>query len=298
MTPTTDRRAQTRDLLGLRRIEDYQTVSVREEPGERIDGLELVHLTFTTNDQDTIPALLLKPQHGNGAALIAVHQHGGDFPLGKSEVAGIAGAASLAYGRRLALEGFTVLMPDMAGFEGRQRGPAAEGRDDEQFDAFVRVTEGSSLQAKHSADIAALTTWLLEQPYSGDTIGIIGHSLGGQIAFFSLAVDSRISVGVISCGLGTVESLNDQGIRHNAGWYVPGIIAFGDTTAVAGGVSDQKVLVLAGTDDPLFPIEGIKAALSGFETDSCEVIFAETGHSFTQDGMTQAISHFARHLVQ
>ena len=291
-------REQVRDLLGLKRPEQYRPIAVQEELVESVDGIELVLVTFITEDDDTIPAFLLRPAHGNGSAVIAVHQHAGAFDLGKSEVAGIAGDPLLAYGRRLAERGFTVLMPDMTGFEGRQRGSVATGREDEQFDAFIRIAQGSSLQAKHTADIAALTTWILEQPEIRQRVGIMGHSLGGQIAFFSLATDPRISAGVISCGVATVESINIRGIRHNPGWYVPGLIAFGDSTAVATAISGQKVLVLAGSNDPLFPLEGIRSALNGFPADTCDVVFSESGHSFTEVGMRRALDHFESALVQ
>ena len=63
--------------------------------------------------------------------MIALHQHAGRFDLGDSELAGLSGDPSLAFGLRLAEDGFPNLVPHLAGFEDHQRSagnPAAAER--------------------------------------------------------------------------------------------------------------------------------------------------------------------------
>lgn len=153
--------------------------------------------------------------------IIAVHQHAGAFTLGKSEPAGLAGDPSLAYGLALAHAGARVVLPDLIGFEERQRHWSNDPSADERLDALFRVTDGSSLQAKHTHDIAVVTSWMRESDSPASQLSVIGHSLGGQVALFSLALDPRISRGVVSCGLGTLASFEAARIRHNPAWFVP-----------------------------------------------------------------------------
>lgn len=185
-------------------------------------------------------------------------------------------------------------MPDLLGFEQRSRRGSSDA-DAERLDAFHRIAAGSSLQAKHTRDIAVLTTWLSEHERLSGPVGIIGHSLGGQVSFFSLAFDKRLRLGVISCGLGTVASFAEHGIPHNPAWFVPGITAAGDTPALAASLGNQRVVVVAGADDILFPLEGVRAATSAFPSGTSETLIVPGKHEFSESTMQLAIGLFGSH---
>jgi len=279
------------DLLGLESVDRHRPSAVRRRPLAPAGGVPRERVEIDTPDGDTIPCLLLSPERPSGVVVIAVHQHGGDFALGKSEVAGLAGDRANAYGLGLAQRGATVLAPDLLGFEERRRDWSPDEAADERFDALGRVALGGSLQAKHTADVAVLTTWLLEQPQAPATIGIIGHSLGGQVALFSLAADPRVGEGVISCGLGTVASFVRDDVRHNPAWFVPGLIAAGDVPAVAAAIQGQRVLALVGTDDPLFPADGVDAVLAAFAAGACSTHRFDGGHVVPPEAVDLAAGH-------
>ena len=280
------------DLLGLESVDRHRPSAVRRKPLARVGGVPRERVEIDTPDGDTIPCLLLSPDRPSGVLVIAVHQHGGEFAVGKSEVAGLAGDPANAYGLGLAQRGVTVLAPDLLGFEERRRGWSLDAGADERFDALGRVASGGSLQAKHTADIAVLTTWLLEQPQAPATVGIIGHSLGGQVALFSLAADPRIGAGVISCGLGTVASFVRDDVRHNPAWFVPGLIAAGDVPAVAAAIQGQRVLALVGDDDPLFPPDGVDAVIAAFAAGACSTHRFAGGHVVPAEAVDLAAAHF------
>lgn len=199
----------------------------------------------------------------------------------------------MAYGLRLAERGVRVLIPDLIGFEERQRGWSDSGADDEQFDALLRIAGGSSLQAKHTSDIATLTTWLTDQPEMTGSLGIMGHSLGGQVAFFSLEFDPRLSVGVTSCGVGTLASFASHRIKHNSAWFVPGLAVAGDVPAVARTLRGQRVFVSAATSDPWFPMDGVRSVLASFGPGVCDSYFFDGRHELPAEAMELACSHFA-----
>ncbi|MBB6405506.1 hypothetical protein [Arthrobacter sp. AZCC_0090] len=120
----------------------------------------------------------------------------------------------------------------------------------------------------------------------------MGHSLGGQVALFSLAFDVRLSAGVVSCGVGTVASFASHRIKHNPAWFVPGLTAAGDLPAVARALEGQRVLVTAGSADPWFPIDGVRAVLAGFGLGVSDTYLFDGGHQLPAGAMELACSHF------
>ena len=250
-----------RDLLKIRRPLDTLPQATAPRTVQHRDGVLVRAFTLAPPDGDPVPCLYLTPDtQGPWPAVVAVHQHNGEFHLGKSEPAGVAGDPTLDYGAALARLGAAVLVPDLRGFEERRR-PRADGTG-EQLDAFHLLALGTTLQARHVEDVALCVTWLVDQGYG--PVGIIGHSLGGQVAFFAAACDERIRAAVISCGLATVESFDRAGVLHNPAWYVPDLVLVGDCPAVAGVTTGQDFWVQAGEDDPLFPLDGVREAVAGF----------------------------------
>lgn len=181
-------------------------------------------------------------------------------------------------------------MPDLLGFEDRRRAWTDDTAADERLDALFRVANGSSLQAKHTADIATVTSWMTETDPTGAGPGIIGHSLGGQVALFALAVDPRLTSGVVSCGLGTLASFEAARIRHNPAWFVPGLAAAGDVALVASAV-DKPVLVASGTDDALFPLDGVHRVLDAFRPDVVTAEVFPGGHAMPPHVTAAAVRH-------
>jgi hypothetical protein len=88
------------------------------------DGYRIISLSYETQPGDRVPALLLIPNSAtdtNSAPGIAVwHQHNGEYHLGKSEPAGLAGNPMHHTAVALAHEGYVVLCPDALCFEERQ----------------------------------------------------------------------------------------------------------------------------------------------------------------------------------
>jgi dienelactone hydrolase len=283
-------RLAVRELLALENPEQYRPASVQRRRMHERDGVTWERVDIGSGDGDTIPCLLLTPDRRVRRTVVAVHQHNGEFALGKSEPAGLAGDPSLAYGLRLAERGARVLLPDLVGFEERGHGWSADPAADERLDALLRVAHGSSLQAKHTRDIATVTTWITDT-YGDDGIGIIGHSLGGQVALFSLAVDPRLALGVVSCGLGTLASFEERRISHNPAWFVPGLAAAGDVQVVAAALHEQRVAVSAGTRDVLFPIHGVRAVLAAFEPGVCSAELFDGGHDLPPHVLDAALAH-------
>jgi dienelactone hydrolase len=202
--------------------------------------------------------LFLPEAPGPHPAVLCVHQHHRQFHLGKSEPAGLAGDPEQFYALELVRRGYVTFAPDAIGFEERQD-RTLPGVDYERFEATKRLTEGSCLQAKMLWDLMRGLDYLTaRREVDPRRIGCLGHSLGGQETLFLCAVDRRVAVGVSSCGFSSYHALFDGAINHNFAAYVPGLLQYGDLDRVLSLVAPRPFLALAGKDDPIFPLAGVR----------------------------------------
>lgn len=288
-------RSGVRRLLGIdpARIRVVDAEISAPEPWE---GISRSRVVLRASDGHTIPCLLLEPEHRSmPLPVVAVHQHNGEFHLGKSEPAGMAGNPDMAYGLALAQAGVTTLVPDLHGFEER-RDPSGDGARDERFHAWNLIAHGSTLQGTHVTDVCVAIDWILQHTGAG-SCGVIGHSLGGQVGFFSMACDERIVAGVLNCGVGTVASFEAAGILHNPAWYLPGIATLGDSPAVARAFHQQRVLLVAGRDDLLFPISGVDDVVAAFAPGIADHEFFDGGHELPPTMLSVEVDWLIRELT-
>ncbi len=223
-----------------------EKVSYLVEPGERVSAY-----------------LFLPERTGPRPAVLCIHQHHREYHLGKSEPAGLAGSPEQFYALELARRGYITLAPDALGFEERQHSKLG-GMDFERFAAMRLLTEGRCLQGKMVWDLQQGLTYLAGRPeVDRRRMGCLGHSLGGQETLFLSALDRRIAVGVSSCGFSSYRAIFDAAIPHNLAAYVPGLLHHGDLERVLALAAPRPFLTLAGREDPLFPLPGVRATVRG-----------------------------------
>jgi dienelactone hydrolase len=269
----------------------------------RIPGGVREKVSYFVERGDRVHAYLFLPEaSGPRPAVLCVHQHHREFHLGKSEPAGLAGDPEQFYAFELAQRGYVTLAPDALGFEERQH-PVLHGQDYERFEANKRLTEGSCLQAKMLWDLMRGLDYLSTRPeVDSRRIGCLGHSLGGQETLFLCAVDRRVAVGVSSCGFSSYRAIFDAAINHNFAAYVPGLLRYGDLDRVLGLVAPRRFLVLAGKEDPLFPLAGVRATVRGARAaygtarDHLRFGMFPGGHEFSSPMREAAYAWFERWL--
>lgn len=293
-----------RDLLG-RFPEGGDLTS---EVIDRVDLGDVIRekVRYQAEPGEWIPAYLFLPR-GDGApgpAVLCLHQHNGQFDLGKSEPAGLAGNPEQFYALELARRGYRTLAPDFLCFEER-RHPTLEGAAYERFEFTRRLVDGSTLQAKLLFDAMRAVDYLLTRPEIDPVrIGCLGHSLGGQQTLFTAALDERIAAAVSSCGFASYRTIFRDGINHNFSAYVPNLRSYGDFGDVLALVAPRPFLVAAGNADRIFPFDGI---LESVETarrryralgaaDRLELVAVEGGHGFVDALRERAYAWFDRWL--
>ena len=297
------RRQLTRLLGGFPPREPLCDHTVRRET-ERDRIAE--RITYESEPGDVVPAVLLLPRHRTGPlpAVLCHHQHAGQYELGKSEVLGWHGNPQQAYAAELCARGYVTLAPDCIGFEERSH-PRLSGQDYERFLAHELLLKGATLQGKMIWDVMRAIDYLTTRSeVDPKRIGMVGHSLGAAETWFAMSLESRIKVGAASCGTTTYAAVLAGERYHNYGFYVPGILKWGDISDIVSMIAPRPFLILAGEKDPGFPISGAKevAARAGMlyrrlrSPDALELFVSPGPHEFTDEMRQRAYHWFDRWL--
>jgi dienelactone hydrolase len=258
-------RARLLQLLGAVSVAVPPLAAVRVE---RADLGDIVRekVIYAVEPGERVPAFVLLPKSGPArhAAILCHHQHGGEFQVGKDGPAGLGSDPNQHYALELARRGYVTMVFDALCFNERQdaAGSLKDG-DYERYEAMYRIAEGKCLQGKYVWDARRALDYLETRPEVDATrLGMIGHSLGGQETLFTTAIDTRIRAAASSCGFGSLRTLKRDRINHNYALFVPGLANKGDYGAVLALVAPRPFFVVARSEDPIFPKDGIEETVS------------------------------------
>jgi dienelactone hydrolase len=268
ISPSVERSLDRARLLQLLGATPAAPPPLLPERLDRVDlgGVVREKVTYAVEPGERVPAWVFIPTDGAARhpAVLAHHQHGGQFQVGKDGPAGLGSTPDQHYALELARRGYVTLAPDALCFNERQD-PAGKLKDAayERFEALHRITEGKSLQGKYVWDARRALDYLETRPeVDPSRLGMIGHSLGGQETLFTTAIDTRIKAAVSSCGFGSLRTLKRDRILHNFALFVPELASHGDYGAVLALVAPRPFLVAARSEDPIFPMEGIEETVA------------------------------------
>lgn len=275
-------------------------------------------LTYSVEATEQVPAWLLTPKgimpEAGWPAILAIHQHGGRYDLGKSELVGLNGDSQYAYGRDLCQRGYVVLCPDMLCFEARRPGEEKgilgkdvmlDGYGYERFEFTKRLIAGSCLQTKYLHDLSCALDLLTQLPHVNSArLGVIGHSLGGQETLWLTWYDPRVTVAVSSCGFSLMRAIVRDVINHNFAAYVPDMLAVGDIDALVAELAPRPFLLTAGESDPIFPIDGVRSIVEHAHKtytqqnaqEHFKAVLFPGGHSFPDEVKAEAYAFLDRWL--
>jgi len=297
------RRQLTRLLGGFPSREPLNPRLLRrqEEPDRIIEWI-----SYESESGEIVPAIVLIPRHRTPPlpAVLCHHQHAGQYDLGKSEVAGWAGNPQQAYAAELCARGYLTLAPDAIGFEERSH-PRLSGPEYERFLAHELLLKGLTLQGKMIWDVMRAVDYLASRPeVDPNRIGMVGHSLGAAETWFSMALEPRLAAGAASCGTTTYAAVLAAERYHNYGFYLPGILKWGDIPDIVSMIAPRPFLILAGEQDRGFPVSGAKevAARAGMlyrrlrRSDALDLFVSPKGHEFTDEMRQRAYHWFDRWL--
>lgn len=118
-------------------------------------------------------------------------------------------------------------------------------------------------------------------------LGVMGNSGGGTTTMFAAALLNRVRYAIPSC---YVCEWRDgcMRIRHCTDNYVPGILRYAECGDVAGLFAPKPMVVVAGEQDEIFPIEGVRKSFERIRhiyaaagaPDNCKLAIGPEGHRF------------------
>ena len=123
-----------------------------------------------------------------------------------------------------------------------------------------------------------------------DSIGVMGNSGGGTISLFSAALLPRLAYAMPSCYFCTFRD-SVMSIYHCMDNYVPGLFKVAEMEDIMGLFAPRPVVIVAGRDDPIFPIDATRRAFRDLQriyaaagaADRCHLVVGRGGHRFYAD---------------
>lgn len=121
-------------------------------------------------------------------------------------------------------------------------------------------------------------------------VGVMGNSGGGTVALWAGALLSRVRFLMPSCSFCTIED-SIASIHHCADNYVPGLVPVADIDDVLGLFAPRPVVIVAGANDAIFPLPGVRRAFRRLRAiyraagapDGCRLVVGPEGHRFYED---------------
>ena len=279
---------------------------------EQKDGYKLVWLSYELEPNDRCPAILLVPDgvsDKSPAPAVAIwHQHAGQWHLGKTEPAGLAGNPMHHTGAALAKLGYVVLCPDALCFEERQdpqkklRGGAYE-----RFEFLRYTVAGQCMAWKNILDMRRAIDYLVSRPeVKANRIGCYGHSMGSTHTWLVGPWEPRLKALVGNCCLPTYGAIHRTKLLHCFPNFIPGIHGHGDTPDIAALIAPRALHLNLGETDGGTPIKEARAGVktiakayadAGVPENFSSFIEPKTGHVLSKKMWDHVQQFFAKHLL-
>jgi len=274
------------------------------------DGFRIETITYEVEPGDRVPALLLVPDGASRdrpAPGIGIwHQHAGQWNLGKSEPAGLAGNPMHHTGAALAREGYVVLCPDALGFEEREKGYRLKGRNLERYLFLKYVVAGKCMAWKNILDMRRAIDYLTSRAeVKSDAIGCYGHSMGSTHMWLVGPWEPRLKALVGNCCLPTYRGIHRKQLLHCFPNFIPAIHQYGDTPDIAALIAPRALHMNFGENDGGSPIEdvrwGVEIIKRAYESQHAEKNFSHyieegSGHVLSDEMWKRTKDFFVKHL--
>ena len=283
----------------------------RAEVVERVDCGDYVRekVTFNTTPDIRVPAYVLLPkgEKKRRPAVVALHDHGAFFGWGKEKVVATENEhptltefkrtaySGRSWGSELARRGYVVIAIDM--FYWGERRLLMAGDPPSWFEREKMTAEDVAAYNRRSSASTPLvgtglfeagTTWagvmftddmrtvdyLATRPeVDPERIGCCGLSVGGFRSAHLAGLDARIKAGVVVGWMSTYGHML-KGHLTSIGpmKLVPGLYHYLDLPDVASMNAPGGLMVINGTKDGLFPLDGVHAAF-----DKMAKVYAKAG---------------------
>ena len=264
-------RNELAEIMGIGRIPCTNgDLNARVLESVKMQGYTRERVSFSTADNLEMLAYVLIPEKLKGKlpAVVACHGHGyGSRSVVGLTPEGLDNSANPDYHRNFAVElvkrGFLVIAPELLGFGDRRMEEKSENplADHSCYHlSTYLLTLGLTTAGLRVFEIMRAIDYLAERgDVDAGRIGCMGISGGGLVSAFSSALDTRIKAAVVSAYTNTFKE-GVLSLYHCVDNFIPGILLKAELPDILGLVAPRALLIEAGTEDSLFPIEGVNHA--------------------------------------
>ena len=293
---------------------------------EQREGYTAQKIRFNINRWCRIPAYLLTPDgEGPFPAIVALHDHGAHFSIGKEKMIRPFGVPqevlddadhwavqcydSVYTGDLLAAHGYVVLAIDALfwGERGRMEGVNYDGQ---QALAANFLQMGSSWGGFINVDDMYSAEFLASLPQvDKERVGCVGFSMGAYRSWMLAAMTDVVKVSASYCWINTTEYLMSMSNNQNKGgsaysMLVPGLRRFMDYPHVAALACPKPTLFYNGLRDKLFPVSGVEDCYHYLQgvwegqgaADALECRLWDEKHFFRKDIQAEVVRFFDKWL--
>ena len=300
-------RAKFIELTGLDRIQanaEGCPLNIDIEKEEKKDGYTQIRFTFESERGAIVPCYLLIPDTGKEKYPVAItlQGHSSGFhnsiaePKNESETKYALGRGAFAV--QAVKNGYIALAIEQRGM-GESR-PSAVNRKGEMcsFSALRAFNLGRTLIGERVWDISrAIDCLECFEKCDLSKIAITGNSGGGTASFYAGCYDERIKVVAPSCAFCSYKT-SIMELFHCACNYIPRAYEWFEMQDLACLIAPRKFIPIAGKEDAIFPIHGVR---TGFETveniyreenaqENCKLYETPMGHWWCEDIVWPAIN--------
>ncbi len=288
-------RAELIDLLAVgydAAAAPVETISCRD-----MGDYTRYYIRMTAPDGVIIPAYKLVPKELSrpARAILCLHGHGPGKVIPAGFECDVLGRAIEIVGERdyavqAARCGYIAVSPDMRGFGElmlRDDMDADRGNSCMQLSQRLMMV-GRTLLGMRVHDSMYWHDYLAGlDEVDPEHVYITGQSGGGTGTLFSAACDPRFSKAAPSCYFCTFRA-SILAMSHCTCNYAPGLLDLCEMYDVAGLIAPRPMLIIAGREDPIFPIDGVREAFEktraiysalGAE-DNIELYVGDEGHRY------------------
>ena len=314
------------------------------ETVEKVDCGEFIRekIYFNTTPDIRVPAYVLVPKNikGRAPAIVALHDHGGFYMWGMEKIVSTEpmhdrlkqsrnGYGGKSIADELARNGYVVIVIEMF-YWGERRmllaGDGADWRERPLSMSVERINEfnarsGQNEQLVARSMLCAGFTWpgviiyddmrsvdyLLTRPEVDlDRIGAVGLSVGGLRTCYLTALDDRIKAGVVVGWMASFRRQLENHMPHSVGFtkIIPGLYKEMDYPDMAALAAPRALLVINGSKDALFELNGVKECFSKLEkiytkagaSEKFKGSLYDAPHEFNLEMQSEAWAWLKRHV--
>lgn len=283
-------KAKLAELLGLPFVQVDDNMAI--EYTKQQEGYTEIRFTFQSEQGYDLPCHLLIPQGVSMPLPVVIclqgHSPGMHISLGHPrndrEKELIAGERDFCI--QAVKEGYCALSIEQRNFG--EKGGKEEGPDCYNS-SMSAIMLGRTTIGERVWDIQRAIDVLAKHFPQTDPQQVVcmGNSGGGTATFYAACMDERIAYAIPSCAVCTLDD-SIGAMFHCSCNYIPGIRKYFDMGDMAGLIAPRPLIIVAGEQDRIFPIDGVKSSYekakelyaAAGEPENVSLIIGAEGHRF------------------